>query len=173
MSAFLGYEAHTLVWKLNWPLDIWYMDTYPGVGTCPGYYNNCHACAHWNNDAVTNLFCRPLMWQFSTVSPWVHVLYIPMVEVLMVFLFYSAVLKQRPNGQIRFLIKFLGCIVLCYDCHSNRPSLCVFLIPRACWMVVFAMRAVSMATQGSCWIRPGLSWLDVTSSLFSCLGSGP
>ena len=42
MYAYPGYKLHTFVWKLqHWPLEIWYMGAYPGVGTCPGHYSTC------------------------------------------------------------------------------------------------------------------------------------
>ena len=44
MDAYLGYKLHIFVWKLlHLSLEMWYMGTYPGVGTCLGYYGTCKA----------------------------------------------------------------------------------------------------------------------------------
>ena len=41
MGTFPRYNFHTFVWKLlSLPLSIWYMGSYPWVGTCPGYYGS-------------------------------------------------------------------------------------------------------------------------------------
>ena len=41
MDAYPGSKSHTFVKKLQWPLEMWYMGTYPGVGACPGHYSTC------------------------------------------------------------------------------------------------------------------------------------
>ena len=41
MDTYLGSKSLTFVKKLQWPLEMWYMGAYPGVGACPGHYSTC------------------------------------------------------------------------------------------------------------------------------------
>ena len=77
MGAYLEYKLHTFVRNLlHWPLEIWYMGAYPGVGAFPRTLQYAH-CIQANVPTVTAEFAEPRTMAVSPCRSLLSCIYYP------------------------------------------------------------------------------------------------